>query len=71
MAKNKSNRAQKIQQRERAKKKAKQKKVLLICGCVVITAALAVLAVFMASRERSESPPVNPLTHIHGDSCRH
>jgi|GEM_PF-3266360 len=72
MSKNKNNRAEKIMLREKAKKKAGQKKILIICGCVLVTAAIITLAIFSANR-RADKDTNNSFSsgHVHGDSCRH
>ena len=67
MARNKSNRAEKIEQREKAKKKAKQKKLLKICVGILIAVALSVFAVYMISQTDSDSNNV----HTHSAGCRH
>jgi len=66
VAKNKSNRADKIQRREKARKKAKLKKALKICIGIFVAVALTVLAIFLISRNDS-----GYIGHVHTDACNH
>jgi hypothetical protein len=52
MSKSKSNRSIKAERRALALKKARQKKVLIICVCVLVVAGIVTLAVLSANRQR-------------------
>jgi len=68
MSKNKSSRAEKILRRERARRRAKIKKALIICGFVLVAAALIVLAIVFDVAGLMGDGGVG---HVHGAGCNH
>jgi hypothetical protein len=71
MSKNKSSRAEKIKLREETAKKAKQKKILTLCGCILAAAAvIAILAIYAVTRD-GEAVNEFGSRHVHTANCRH
>jgi hypothetical protein len=72
MSKNKSGRAEKIQRREEAKKKAGQKRIMTIIGGIVAAAVVLTFIALLIYRQGGERPDFGEnYRHEHSADCRH